>query len=191
MIQNTEPFIETFTGKRFYFLDPTEESICIEDIAHALSNKCRFAGHCRDFYSVAEHSLIVSLLVPEDLALPALLHDAAEAYLEDIPSPIKPFFKEYKEMENKILDVIVSKWGFNLSPNCEEIKIADKVQLRSEARHLLPSMGEGYPEIEGRIGKKPKCLYPHLAEEAFLERFYDLTNTRPIEKSVIYIGGNR
>lgn len=178
-----EPFIETYTGKKFYFLDPHEEDICIEDIAHALSNKCRFAGHCRWFYSVAEHSLIVSLLVPDDLALAALLHDAAEAYLEDIPSPIKPFFKEYKEFENRIMDVINKKWLSNINHNHPEIKEADKIQLFSEARHLLPSKGSLFGDPPTKRGKVPKCLYPHLAEEAFMERFNDLT------KGVILLGG--
>jgi hypothetical protein len=184
MIQDSEPFIETYSGKRMYFLDPRPEDICIEDIAHALSNKCRFAGHCSSFYSVAEHSLIVSLLVEPDLALTALMHDAAEAYLEDIPSPIKPYFKEYKEMERNIMEVLASKFEFQF-PEPDEVKEADKVQLVSEARHLMPSRGADYPQVPGRTGKKPKCLYPHLAEEVFLERFYELRNEQPIGRSLI------
>ena len=186
MKQNAEPYIETYSGEKFYFLNPTEDSIHIKDIAHALANKCRFAGHCSDFYSVAEHSYIVSILVEPHLALEGLLHDASEAYLEDIPRPIKPYFKEYKGFEDKIMGVISKKFGISF-PESPEVKVADSVQLISEARHLMPSRGEvDYPQIpEGRIGKKPKCLPPFQAKKLFLGRFYELTNTGPIEASSI------
>ena len=82
-------WIQTFTGRAFYVLDPRPEDVDIEDIAHALSMQCRFAGHCREFYSVAQHSVTASWLVPPEDALWGLLHDAAEAYVVDLPRPIK------------------------------------------------------------------------------------------------------
>ena len=94
----TDHWISTYTDKKFHYLNPTEEEICIEDIAHALALTCRFGGHCSKFYSVAEHSIRVSNIVPETLRLQALLHDAHEAYLHDVPRPIKEDIPQYKIM---------------------------------------------------------------------------------------------
>jgi len=82
--------IRTFTGKYVNVFEPTLEMICIEDIAHALSMQCRFGGHLPYFYSVAQHSINCSFLVDTPcLKLEVLMHDASEAYLLGIPSPIK------------------------------------------------------------------------------------------------------
>ena len=187
MIGTLLPYIETYTGTKFYFLEPTEESINIEDIAHALSNNCRYTGHCRSFYSVAEHSYIVSLIVDQPNALAGLLHDASEAYLTDVASPVKPYLENYKSMENVIMTVIAKKYGFEW-PLVDDIKDADAVQLKSEAKHLMHSQGQDwaahYP-TKRENGKVPKCLSPRYAKQLFLERFYELTNTRPIERSLI------
>ena len=82
-------YLSTYTGKKFYPYDPRPEQICIEDIAHGLSMLCRFAGQCRFFFSVAEHSIAVAHLLPANLKLFGLLHDASEAYLVDLPRPVK------------------------------------------------------------------------------------------------------
>lgn len=82
-------WIQTFSGRQFFPLEPRVEDVCIEDIAHGLSNLCRYAGHCECFYSVAQHCLLVSRVVPREHALRGLLHDASEAYLIDVPRPIK------------------------------------------------------------------------------------------------------
>ena len=82
-------YLSTYTGKKFYPYDPRPEQICIEDIAHGLSMLCRFAGQCRFFFSVAEHSIAVAHLLPANLKLFGLLHDASEAYLADLPRPVK------------------------------------------------------------------------------------------------------
>lgn len=169
-----EPYIETYTGRNFYFKKPDPSDIYIEDIAHALGNKCRFAGHCVSFYSVAEHSYIVSHLVPSHLALAGLLHDASEAYLEDIPTPIKPFMSSYYDLEAKIMFCIAEKFGFDW-PLDEQVKLWDKVQLRSEAKYLMPSGGKDYVGIPtDKNGKVPKCIMPYHAEKLFLERYYEL-----------------
>src|SRR5690348_18006267 len=96
--------IHTFTGRTFCPLDPKPEDIDIQDIAHALSCQCRFTGHSRKFYSVAEHCVRVSLLVSPDLQLAALLHDASEAYLSDVARPIKrlPAMAEYRRTEEAL-----------------------------------------------------------------------------------------
>jgi len=108
MTTQLEPWIETYTGKKLYFLEPKPEQIDIEDIATALSNECRFGGHTKSFYSVAEHSILVATICPAPLALVGLLHDASEAYLRDIASPIKQYLANYKELEEKLMNANIS-----------------------------------------------------------------------------------
>lgn len=117
--------IRTFSGKIFNVFDPDPDLICIEDIAHALSNLCRFGGHTYDFYSVAEHSYRVSAEVPDALKLQALLHDASEAYLVDMPSPIKYYMPQYCRLEDRLMSVIAGKFGFEY-PLSDIVKKADK-----------------------------------------------------------------
>src|ERR1051326_3663293 len=97
-------WMRTYTGVRFYPSDPRPDEIFIQDIAHSLSNMCRFAGHVKEFYSVAEHSVRVSLACHPDDALWGLLHDASEAYVVDMPRPIKraPFMHGYRLLEAKV-----------------------------------------------------------------------------------------
>src|SRR3954465_12827051 len=103
----------TYLGNR---IDPTKlspEDIDIEDVAHSLSQICRFAGHTRTHYSVAQHSVLLSLLddLPWHLQKAALLHDASEAYMGDVPRPIKQILSGYKEVEDKIQSVIGVHFG--------------------------------------------------------------------------------
>lgn len=103
-------WINTLSGKHLDFTNISPDSICIEDIAAALSNICRFTGHLEEFYSVAQHSVRVSYLVPPEFALEALMHDAAEAYCNDISSPLKALLPEYRVIEDRIEAVIRSKF---------------------------------------------------------------------------------
>src|SRR5438552_3035736 len=109
-------WIQTFTGKKFFPLEPNADDICIEDIAHSLSMQCRFNGHSKQFYSVAQHSVLIASWWFGDypkLAKYALLHDASEAYLSDIPRPLKqlPEFEFYKKAEQLLQDLIYAKFG--------------------------------------------------------------------------------
>jgi hypothetical protein len=173
------PWIETASGKHFHFLKPLPEDIDIDDIAHALANTCRYTGHCRKFYSVAEHSVAVSELSP-DAALAGLLHDASEAYITDIASPVKPFLKNYKQLENTVMEAIAAKFGFSM-PLHPQIKEADVIQLSVEAWHLVPSQGIGwtYWTMNGGRPKSkgiaPRCLFPKEAKKLFLSKFKELT----------------
>jgi uncharacterized protein len=128
--------IMTYTGKIFNVFDPDPDLICIEDIAHALSNLCRFGGHTDDFYSVAEHSCRVSIEVPRALKLQALLHDASEAYIVDMPSPIKYHIPQYLEFENKLMSVIAEKFGFEYPLN-DTVKRADKYLQQLEWERFI------------------------------------------------------
>lgn len=189
-----EPWIETYTGKQLHFLEPQVDEIDIIDIAHALANECRFGGHTSDFYSVAEHSLLVATILADSFPLEGLLHDASEAYLRDIASPIKQYLSNYKELEAGLMKAIAKKFdldeGFHETPL---IKQADVMALKCEARQLLPSKGKDwlhlYPTPE-EINTKLHCFAPKQAKELFLRTFRQLTGTAsaiymPPEKEIV------
>lgn len=133
--------ILTRTGIYFDFVNPTPEMVNLYDVAWALSNTCRFSGHTRCFYSVAEHSVYVSQLVPPKFALQALLHDAAEAYVGDVPSPLKIMLPDYKEVEKRVEKVVFQHFGLpeKLDP-C--VKLADMVMLKTEQKQLMENQDE-------------------------------------------------
>jgi hypothetical protein len=173
-------WMQTFTGRAFYPYDLREEDFCIEDIAHALSMLCRYGGHCKRFYSVAEHSVAVSHLVEPKNALAGLMHDATEAYLVDMPRPIKVGFPQYKEMEGKLWSMIARR--FDLPEDLPaEVHRADGEMLWHEMSVLLHPVPEG---LEWGMGTaRPEvidadliyCLSPEAAEHVFLQRFKELT----------------
>jgi hypothetical protein len=162
MIENlfTPNCIRTYTGLYFNILEPTEDMICIEDIAHSLSMQCRFAGHLPVFYSVAKHSLMCVNAVSEQNKLAALLHDASEAYLLDIPSPIKPHINNYKEIENNIMKLIAKKFGF-LYPLVQEVRDIDATVLIWEWENLM-------------LGKNVTYVNAGYIEDVFLNTFNSL-----------------
>jgi len=174
-------WIQTYTGKKFYPLDPRPEDIDIRDIAHALSNQCRFGGHIKQFYSVAEHAVRVSKLLPQPLKLRGLLHDASEAYLMDIPSPFKylPEMSTYRTFESAAQFIIYLR--FNIyGPDPVEVRKADKIMLAVEARDLLAPLLPGWENwLEGveypKDEKITYCRTPKEAEAYFLDIFADLT----------------
>jgi 5'-deoxynucleotidase YfbR-like HD superfamily hydrolase len=178
---------QTFTGRQFWALDPRPEDVCLEDIAHALSLQCRFAGHCREFYSVAEHSVRVSMLVEEWHAdrfrggfvattlLAALLHDASEAYCVDVPRPLKPWLDGYKSIENGVM-LAVEAWA-GLRPgdhSVTEIKHADEVILATEARDLMKITRPWHLKAEP-LAEVIRPWSSGYAEQRFLDRFNELT----------------
>jgi len=171
-----EPWIETATGGKFWF-DGRDNNINIGDISQALSKMCRFTGHCRFFYSVAEHSVNVSFLVPPEQALAALLHDASEAYLADIASPVKQLLPDYKVLEQKVTGQIDTYFGVDSST--PEIKQADWAQLKTEAKFLLPTQGaDWYFPKDLPEGCFPIGYLPAQAEMLFISRFKELINVR-------------
>lgn len=179
MIYKIEPFIETVSGKEFHFLDPKPEDIEIEDIAYSLANQCRFTGHV-PFYSVAEHSLLVAAQFADSgdkqLMLAALLHDASEAYLSDIASPIKQFLPEYTKMEEKLQTAIYNKFNIDYNKYADKVKQADIQQLYNEAHYLLKSGGKTWKMFEGKelspqVKYRPCLLHPRDAFGSFMEIF--------------------
>jgi uncharacterized protein len=103
--------LPTYTGGRFYPFDPRPEDVRFDDIVAALSKLCRYAGHCLKFYSVAEHCVHVASAAPADLKLAALLHDASEAYLVDVPSSVKPYLPDYVALEDRVAAAVARKFG--------------------------------------------------------------------------------
>lgn len=169
-------WIQTFTGVEFYPFDPRPEEIRIEDIAHALSMQCRYAGHCSKFYSVAEHSIRVAELLPMPLKLWGLLHDAAEAYLVDLPRPIKRHSEIgalYRVAEESLMRVIAERFGLSW-PEPPEIDAADKALLCWEAMHLLPNNTWHEKWRHHLTGRERHLEFPeppNVAERVFLTAF--------------------
>lgn len=141
-------WILTSSGRTFDFTNPTQESICIEDIAAGLSKECRYNGQCRGFYSVAQHSEYCSRIVPPYLAMDALLHDASEAYCKDITRPLKQLLPEYQAIEHRVERAIRIKFGLSI---CQDplIKMADNIMLMTERRDLMPEHEASWAQWNG------------------------------------------
>jgi hypothetical protein len=175
--------IETFSGLHFEPLKPEITAVRIEDVAHALANQCRFSGHCRFRYSVAEHSVRVSELLEEwrhgyVIQLWGLLHDASEAYLVDLPSPLKAtkiLGDPYRAAEAILQKVICRRVSL---PTVEPapVRRADRVLLVTEARDLMPGIGSYWKKIRSK--PLPGRIRPWgegVAEAEFLRRYRELT----------------
>lgn len=170
-------WIQTASGVAFWPMDPRPEEIRIEDIAHALSHLCRFGGHSRSFYSVSQHSVLVSQNVEPEHALWALLHDATEAYLVDVPRPLKRFLAGYVEIENRLMSVIAAKFG--LPPEMPaEVKESDNRILVDEANQLLGPKPMPWSNPAMPLGIRICPWSPAEAKAAFLSRFDELTGLR-------------
>ena len=175
--------IETFTGRLINPLNPNPDCIVIEDIARSLSMQCRFNGHCRRFYSVAEHSVntavVAEHLAPDNhlAAIFALLHDASEAYLCDIPRPLKSEFPNYLQWEKSLSDIIYAKFA-NSVPNIADLEIvgrADDIMLVTEALELTHSSGSDWGLGEAPVDYIKKFgIQPAEAEQTFLAKLEEL-----------------
>lgn len=170
-----EAWIQTFSGKRFTPINPNSEAIVIQDIAHSLSMQCRFGGHSYFFYSVAQHSVLVSYLCNDENSLYGLLHDASEAYISDICSPLKKTkeFDSYRVVEKKLQDCIYKRFGLN-EDEPKDVKKADVLMLSTEARDLLINLRSDWIPPIKPLPLKIDPLLPKEAEKLFLDRFYEL-----------------
>lgn len=155
MLLHSEQFFDVF--------NPNPDMITINDIAHALSNITRYGGHCPHFYSVAEHSVICSRYpgTPKE-QMEFLLHDATEAYLMDVPRPIKHRLPEYMLIEDNLMKIILDKFNLNY-PLSKKTKVVDDEVLHYE-----------YNDFFVEKTKKIRCLLPDDAKREFLERYYEL-----------------
>lgn len=164
--------LTTWSGRKVDYANPSPEDINIVDIATALSRECRYAGHASHFYSVAQHSVLCSRIVSPEHAVEALLHDAAEAYLKDIPTPLKRMLPDYKVIEARFDLAIRVQFGLPLEPS-QAIKVADNILLVTEVRDLFPvgrvlhKVPIAAEPMNGRIWP----LAPETAKDQFLDRF--------------------
>jgi uncharacterized protein len=171
------PDILTIGGKYFNFLTPGQSEFGIAEIAHALSHLCRYNGHTGTFYSVAQHSVYVSYLVPPEHALAGLLHDAAEAFIGDMVAPLKRLLPDYRALEKRVEAAVLERFGLPaVQPQC--VKDADMVMLATEQRDLLPAHDDEW-EWE-RLGYRPMAIKvipvsAGVARTQFLARFQELT----------------
>lgn len=179
-------WIITYTGLKFYHLNPQPEMVTVEDIAHSLSQLCRWTGHTRFHYSVAQHSVYASQISAPEFAFDALLHDASEAYLGDMNRPLKHFTAAgpaYREIEEKVEDVIFKKFGVRF-PLAEEVKDVDTKMLYAEKAQLMNVTSAtkyearkwGRDETAANI--RIERWTPKRAERAFLARFKQLNKEK-------------
>jgi 5'-deoxynucleotidase YfbR-like HD superfamily hydrolase len=179
------PYLQTVSGRWVNPFDPDPDQLDAGDIARALANQCRFGGHSRVFYSVAQHSVIVSRLVEErggdtEDAFAALMHDATEAYLGDMPHPLKhrsPLGAAYKEAEDHLERAIRDR--FRIKPDVPEIKRVDRALLASE-RRVFSAETWHWPELEGvePLDLELTAWPPDEAARAFAERYAALDARR-------------
>lgn len=167
---------QTFSGRRFNPLNATPDDIYIEDIAHSLSLICRFGGHCKHFYSVGQHSILCAQHVPPEYQFQALMHDATEAYIGDMVTPLKNQMPKFHQVEDRLWKIIAKK--FQLPRElANEVKVADRQALGTERRDLLDNREHHPWKILKGIKIWPETISPWspLATEAkFLQSFHYL-----------------
>lgn len=171
---NTSTSIRTYTGRHFDILDPRPNDVHVKDIAHALSLLCRFCGHVRRFYSVAQHSVLVSNRVGPQHAFWGLLHDASEAYVADLSRPLKhaPEMSRYRTAEKHVMAAIAERFGLSM-PEPPEVKLVDRRMCATEMRDLMGAVydwGAGQEPFPGEVVP----WSPEKAEAEFLRRYYEL-----------------
>jgi len=168
-------WMQTFTGKRICPQALKVEDINIEDIAHSLSMTCRFNGHCNQYYSVAEHCVRLSLM--EDKSSPQwrLLHDASEAYIGDIITPVKSLLRTFSTLENTIHLVIAKRFGLDIKDYNYAVMSADMKLLATEARDLMNA--DPIKDWKMKTSPLPDKIIPwtiHGAKKKFLDRAIEL-----------------
>ena len=174
--QRRGDWLQMHSGVAFWPLDPRADEVRIEDIAHSLSLLCRFGGHCRRFYSVAEHSIHVASLLPDHLKLAGLLHDASEAYVVDLPSPLKRCLPDYAEIEAGVQRAISEHFGLPAAMH-PAVKVADRQMLVTEAWELMQHPPTTWGEVQAGVPRAQvglSCWEPELARAQFIwcfERF--------------------
>lgn len=175
----SKAWISTVSGNQHWFYEPKPDNVTIEDIARHTSKMCRFGGALPVFYSVAQHMVMCAMMAPDGHKLAALLHDSAEAYIGDIPTPLKMQLGEsIFQIEAVALKVIGAKFGVSLDPLHPAVVEVDQRMLITEAMQIkkedLTTWGEKYQKIQ----PYPMMLFPmtcEQAEEHYLRMFHQLT----------------
>jgi hypothetical protein len=178
------PAVSTKSGRRVALLNPSPSQIVIGDIAHGLAHQCRFNGQTSKFYSVAQHSVLVASILPRELRLAGLLHDASEAYLGDVVQPLKDLLPEYQAIEENFCKVLGVRFGVDLQHN-DAIRHADLIVLATERRDLMPMDMADWSSIAGitPMSRTIKPMTPEAASAQFMEMFFTLTNQKKAIKN--------
>lgn len=173
-------WIETFTGAKFYPLGALESEIDVLDIAHSLSNQCRYGGHTSSFYSVAQHSCLVAELVNSKYKMDALLHDATEAYLLDLPKPVKMCMPDYEKFEEDLREVVCKT--FNISyPIPKNVLDMDIVAACIEHENFFSDKFKEFYQTYTSLPIPKMKLDPKTplqSEKLFLSMYYFLDGKR-------------
>ncbi|WP_290815891.1 hypothetical protein [Halovivax sp.] len=164
VVSTDETFIVTYSGRRVDPFDVSPTDVHLRDVAAGLSHTCRFGGHCKHFYSVAHHSLNVSRELPREeprLQLIGLLHDAGEAYLGDIPRPLKARLERIQPAEDRILESVWEALAIEppTTAEWERVMAADDRLLAYEANELLEdaSWADAPPDVGYDLGPEPSA----------------------------------
>jgi uncharacterized protein len=174
-------FIETYTGRPFWPLRPSKEAISIIDIAHALSNQCRYSGHVKFFYSVAQHCCLLSQWLAEHGGssldcLQILMHDAAEAYLVDIPRPVKQYMPQYRVWDHAINDVVRDWMGWKHLPILPiQDDLDSRIIVDERAQLMDPARLNDWGHKMEPVGVNIEPWTPQEAEHAFLVLYASYT----------------
>ena len=174
MADRGNSWIQTASGRPFWPMDPRPEEIFIEDIAHSLAMMCRYAGHCIHFYSVAEHCCHLHDAASEAARAHALLHDASEAYIVDVPRPIKPHLVGYREIEARIMSAVWKRFGLSETVPEEVHELDNRILMDERAQNMSPSSQEWSLRVEP-IGITLQYWTPPVAKREFLSRFVELS----------------
>lgn len=184
--------INLHSGTSFDFLYPERSTFDIKDIAHALSNLCRFTGHVKEFYSVAQHSVLVSYQVPKEFALHALMHDAAEAFTGDVSSPLKALLPDFNAIEKLVEFEVFSRFGLPTTIPVE-IKRADNILLVTEQRDLMHPGTQLVNRPRGVLQLKDtiSTWLPSEARRHFLLRFREVAHQSELASQIDLAGVSR
>ena len=165
------------TGAWLDLLDPGASDFGIENVAHGLAHVCRYAGQCRAFYSVAEHSLLVSEACPA-APFAALMHDAAEAFIGDVTRPLKQLLPDYRSIERGVETAIFERFGLPEGMPAT-VKSADLRVLAAEQDQVMPRGAADWAVVANvrPAHVRVRHLAPAAAKEAFLARYHELRCT--------------
>lgn len=176
----SDNWIGLLSGASMNYDEPEKSDVTLDDLASALSNICRFSGHLPCFYSVAQHLVNTSRIVPIKLAFDALMHDTAEAFTNDLPTPLKWSLPVFKDLEVRIESAMAKRFGFNY-PYDSAVKLADTQMLLLEKKYVKlddrywPNFdGIEYEHLASFVDLKP--WQPVRAKREFLERYEELTS---------------
>jgi 5'-deoxynucleotidase YfbR-like HD superfamily hydrolase len=172
MVLMSPTMMQTFTGKAIDLANFREDDVRLADIAHALSLINRFTGHTTAPYSVAQHSVLVSKIVEQQHALWGLMHDASEAYLGDVSTPLKMMLPNYRELEDHVQRTIATKFGMRW-PVPHEVKEADLRALLAEKRDIVPG-GHEFGIALDPVAGEVVVLDWKDAKQQFIDRFKEL-----------------